>query len=538
MNVRSQTPGTRLASQLAWRAAAIASLAVAELPVVALLFDPLAINASDPLWLAMRGVLRPLVPAVVLFGVALLIVLAPERKVIMRDYDAAAAHDGRAFLFANLALFGALSIGALALNRAAGEPPWTLFALWVAGVAVMLALLALAAAPAAFWRDLARGRLVSVMLAAGASSFVMAASALSQQSWNGLSRATFGASAFLLSLYESDVIVEPAQRVLGASGFKVNIAAACSGYEGIGLTTAFLAVYLFVFRRTLRFPNAWLLFPIGIALIWGLNAARIAALVSIGAHVSEEVAIGGFHSQAGWLMFLAVTIGIMLASQRLAFFARHGARAPSLSGRAATALLAPFLAVTAAGILIAAFSADGGVALYGVKAAAGAAAILWFCRSLDPRRWISGQGALIGLAVGFIWVLTDPARGDASPAGEHLAGLSAAGAGLWIATRGLGAVLIIPIAEELAFRGYLHRALIARRFEDAAEAAFSWPAFLISSVLFGAVHGRWLAGALAGAVFALALYRTGRIGGAISAHASANLVIFLWALAASDWALL
>jgi exosortase/archaeosortase family protein len=49
------------------------------------------------------------------------------------------------------------------------------------------------------------------------------------------------------------------------------------------------------------FPKAFVVLPIGIGAIWLLNTARVAALVSLGAHVSPEVAIGGFHSQAGWI---------------------------------------------------------------------------------------------------------------------------------------------------------------------------------------------------------------------------------------------
>ena len=75
--------------------------------------------------------------------------------------------------------------------------------------------------------------------------------------------------------------------------------------------TAFLGLFPWVFRHALLFPRALVVLPIGIGAIWLLNTARVAALVSLGAHVSPEVAIGGFHSQAGWIAFLPVTIGTM-----------------------------------------------------------------------------------------------------------------------------------------------------------------------------------------------------------------------------------
>ena len=55
------------------------------------------------------------------------------------------------------------------------------------------------------------------------------------------------------------------------------------------------------------------------------------------------------------------------------------------------------------------------------------------------------------------------------------------------------------IAEELAFRGFLLRRLVAEDFEAVPSGRFTWPALLLSSVAFGALHGsRWIAGTLAG----------------------------------------
>jgi CAAX protease family protein len=47
---------------------------------------------------------------------------------------------------------------------------------------------------------------------------------------------------------------------------------------------------------------------------------------------------------------------------------------------------------------------------------------------------------------------------------------------------------------------------------------------------------RWVAGGLAGA--ALALYRSGKVTGAIIAHMSANAVIAFWAIVFGQWSLL
>ena len=63
----------------------------------------------------------------------------------------------------------------------------------------------------------------------------------------------------------------------------------------------------------------------------------------------------------------------------------------------------------------------------------------------------------------------------------------------------------------VAFRGYLIRKLVSPAFETVRPGHFTWLSFVASSVLFGALHGRWLAGTLAGMAYAAALYRRGHV---------------------------
>jgi CAAX prenyl protease-like protein len=110
-------------------------------------------------------------------------------------------------------------------------------------------------------------------------------------------------------------------------------------------------------------------------------------------------------------------------------------------------------------------------------------------------------------------------------------------AGIWIFFRVAGSVITVPLAEELAFRGYLIRKLIARDFEHIPLNRFTWLSFLLSSVLFGLLHDRWLAGIIAGMLFALALYRRGQLGDAVVAHVTANALIAAYVLVYAKWAL-
>ena len=97
----------------------------------------------------------------------------------------------------------------------------------------------------------------------------------------------------------------------------MQIAATCSGLEGIGLILAFGAAWLWLFRREFRFPHALLLIPASVVVIFLMNALRITALILIGAAGAPGVAMGGFHSQAGWIAFNAVAAAFALTAQHL-----------------------------------------------------------------------------------------------------------------------------------------------------------------------------------------------------------------------------
>jgi CAAX prenyl protease-like protein len=97
-------------------------------------------------------------------------------------------------------------------------------------------------------------------------------------------------------------------------------------------------------------------------------------------------------------------------------------------------------------------------------------------------------------------------------------------------------VVIVPMAEDLAFRGFLLRWLQSADFDRVPPARWSWPAVLGSSVLFGLLHpGWWVAGTLAGVAYAAAYRMRGRLADAVVAHAVTNAVIAAFVLATGSW---
>jgi len=85
-------------------------------------------------------------------------------------------------------------------------------------------------------------------------------------------------------------------------------------------------------------------------------------------------------------------------------------------------------------------------------------------------------------------------------------------------------------------RACRRRRLDRNRLRDFGQ--FGLLAFAGSSLAFGVMHQRWLAAALAGAIYALLIYRTKRLSDPIAAPAVTNLTIIVWPVAARQWSLL
>lgn len=344
--------------------------------------------------------------------------------------------------------------------------------------------------------------------------------------------------------------VNPATFTIGTPRFSVIIAEACSGMEGLGLVLVFTTAWLWYFRRESRFPQALLLIPCALLCVWFLNILRIAALILIGNAGFAEVAMVGFHSQAGWIAFTAVAFSFSMATRNLRWVRRDPPETTATSdaqksskeetgeSAATTAYLVPFLAILAASFLSKAASGQFEW-LYPLRFLAALIA-LWFSRvELRKLNWrFSWQAPLTGAAVFVLWIAptlwSHPAQSSTIATG--LAALSPTARFLWITIRIAAAVLTVPIAEELAFRGYLARRILHHDFDTVPFKALTPLAIAVSSVAFGIMHGQqWFVGILAGLAYALLLKRTGRIGDAVAAHATSNLLLAIWVLTLSDW---
>jgi exosortase E/protease (VPEID-CTERM system) len=421
-----------------------------------------------------------------------------------------------------------------------GDPSryWTLW-IWirVAFETTTLATWLAALLPPTWWLGWIR-RAPEAFVTAGV--FALAAKVLNHliaSPWELTRAATFNMVSRILVALGQSVTLSSSTSEIAVRSFAVRVTPSCSGLDGVAITLGLLSLYLIVYRRDLRFPLALVLLPAGVVLAWLLNSVRIALLILIGTW-SPLLALDGFHSVAGWLSLSLVSCGLVLASQRFAAFRKNEFAADSSLNPAAP-LLVPMLAIIAAALLSRAIH-PGFDLLYPARVIVAALA-LWHYRrefvAFDIKIMPFALG--IGMVVFLGWILlarSCPAAVDTAFA-AGLDSLSPLARFAWMLFRIVGATVTVPVAEELAFRGYVLRKLIADDFSRVDFDRFTWLSFVGSSILFGALHGEWIAGTLAGMAFALVLYRRGKLGDSIVAHAAANILLSAWVLASGRWCL-
>ena len=443
------------------------------------------------------------------------------------------------WLLAHGVLFACLVPLSYLLYRGSGVPLSLLVGLWllIGAAAALCALASLAPRPLWWGAGAALGSLWAyAAIAALAGAGVMQ---WSQRLWAPTATLTFDLVRALLLPLLPTLTADPATRVLSTDHFAVEVSDTCSGLEGMGLMLAFSAAWLVYFRREYIFPRALLLIPVGIAGMFALNVLRIAALLLIGHAGFPDVAQYGFHSQAGWIAFNTAACLLVFASRRSGWLNRDVAAHEKPAARNPTApYLMPLLAILASGALARAAS-PGFETLYPLRLLA-AAAVLWaYRRPIAAMDWrFSWRGPAVGVIVFVIWLAAAHVLLPVAPMPRALSALPPTSRAFWTAARIAAAVITVPLAEELAYRGYLMRRLTTRDFDEVPYGAVHWPALSLAALVFGLSHGPlWLPGIAAGLSFGLLAVRRGGLGEAVAAHAVANALIAVSVLKWAQWQL-
>ena len=174
------------------------------------------------------------------------------------------------------------------------------------------------------------------------------------------------------------------------------------------------------------------------------------------------------------------------------------------------------------------------------------AAILIFSRHLLPRsapHWLASIG--IGLGVCALWVAPDALvpgwrnhaifqnsltghvtlsipEGDLSP--------------LMLVLRTMRATLLVPVLEELFWRGWLPRWIQDTDFAKVPLGRYTPLAFWATAILFAAEHGPfWEVGLACGIIYNLWMRKTRSMGDLMLTHATTNLVLSLYVMGTHRW---
>lgn len=453
--------------------------------------------------------------------------------------------------FAHAALLVPFAVLTATLYAGTPHAPFLALAIgWHACAIAAAVALTLALAPLSVWSAVLRQTGALPLYALIPAAAAVLAIQASQHLWATAARLSFRLVQILLYPFCPGLRSDPATLTLSTSRFAVQISDICSGLEGVGLMLVFCTAWLWYYRREYFFPRALVIVPAALLLVFLLNAVRIGALLLIGDAGYERIATVGFHSQAGWIAFNLAAFTVALIAKGSPWFnrnARQAVRGSTRLGAAAHApaaenavapYLMPLLAILAAGMLAHALS-EGFDVLYPLRLAAGAAVLWCYRRRYRTLDWrFSGRALGLGTLVFALWVIAAHAQTATHGMPEGLARLSPGARNAWIACRIGAAVLTVPIAEELAYRGYLLRRLVKPDFESVSFREIRWPALAVVSVVFGATHGAlWLPGIAAGLAFGLLVIKTGRIGEAAAAHAIANALLAGYVLSFDQWQL-
>lgn len=107
----------------------------------------------------------------------------------------------------------------------------------------------------------------------------------------------------------------------------------------------------------------------------------------------------------------------------------------------------------------------------------------------------------------------------------------------WVLTwRTARAVIIVPVIEELFWRGWLMRWLINPNFQRVPLGAYSPFSFWVTAILFASEHGPyWDVGLAAGVIYNLWMIRSKSVASCILMHAVTNGVLCAYVIATAQW---
>jgi uncharacterized protein len=167
--------------------------------------------------------------------------------------------------------------------------------------------------------------------------------------------------------------------------------------------------------------------------------------------------------------------------------------------------------------------------------------VICFRREYEWRRFVrAGFAIAVALVVFALWISPQAFFGFPPRTDGFNPGLFSDQPLLYWSSLGmrfLRLVVVVPLIEEIFWRGFLLRYLIAEDFDRVAFGTFSWLSFAVVTGLFMFSHSMadWPAAFLTGALFNLVAYRTKSLSSCVLTHALTNLLLGLWIMKTQQW---
>jgi hypothetical protein len=169
------------------------------------------------------------------------------------------------------------------------------------------------------------------------------------------------------------------------------------------------------------------------------------------------------------------------------------------------------------------------------------ALVAWFWREYHLRFPRGAWFAIAaGVAVFVLWIAPQQFLGFSARTDGFNPEVFAANPTAYWATvvfRFLRLVVVVPLVEEIVWRGFLLRYFIREDFDQVPFGTFSWQSFGIVTVAFTAAHSMsdWPAALLTGAIYNAVAYRTKNLSACVLTHAITNLLLGLWIMNTKQW---
>jgi len=167
-----------------------------------------------------------------------------------------------------------------------------------------------------FWKKLKKELIVAAIVAIILYNLLM----LFQNQWLFFST---GVSNILNSIFSH---LYPVSYHLGTNGpiltvsnFSVAIGPPCSGIDSMFLFTAFFAGLFALDHRRMNKSLFFISFIVGLIGVYAVNILRLFLLILAGINISPKFAVGLFHTNAGWLLFVIYFLGYYMIIRKFIY---------------------------------------------------------------------------------------------------------------------------------------------------------------------------------------------------------------------------